>query len=310
MKLSVVIPSYRRPRDLERCLESLARQTRPADEIIVVARTDDHETWKAAAIIKDRLHLPVHLIPVGVPGQVAALNTGLETCTGDVVAITDDDAMPWPDWLQRIEAWFLQDEHLGGVGGRDWVHENGHREEGARERVGIVKWFGRVIGNHHLGVGQAREVDVLKGANMSFRRTAIQGLRFDAMLRGTGAQVHNDMDFSLEVRRRGWRLLYDPRVAINHFPSQRHDENQRRQFSFVAFSQAVHNETWVLMKHLSPLKRSVFVCWAFAVGTRDAFGLVQWLRFLPRDARLATAKLAASLHGRISGLRTWLQYKS
>jgi hypothetical protein len=45
-----------------------------------------------------------------------------------------------------------------------------------------------LIGNHHLGVGEPREVDVLKGVNMSYRRTAIADIHFDERMRGTGAQ--------------------------------------------------------------------------------------------------------------------------
>ena len=61
--------------------------------------------------------------------------------------------------------------------------------EGSRAVVGKLAWFGRLTGNHHLGVGGGREVDVLKGVNMSFRREAIADLRFDQRMRGSGAKV-------------------------------------------------------------------------------------------------------------------------
>jgi cellulose synthase/poly-beta-1,6-N-acetylglucosamine synthase-like glycosyltransferase len=101
------------------------------------------------------------------------MNAGLDAACGDIIAFTDDDAAPHTDWLERIEAHFLSDTNIGGVGGRDWVYHGTQLEEGEREVVGQVQWFGRVIGEHHLGVGEAREVDVLKGVNMSFRRSAI-----------------------------------------------------------------------------------------------------------------------------------------
>jgi len=97
-----------------------------------------------------------------------------------------------------------------------------------------VHWFGRVIGNHHLGVGEPRET-CCKGVNMNYRRAAIANLRFDQRLWGPGAQAHNDMAFSLAVRR-GWKLIYDPRVAVDHYPAQRFDEDQRNKFNQIAFS--------------------------------------------------------------------------
>ena len=45
MKITVLIPTYRRPKDLGRCLEALQKQTRPADEVLVVVRNTDAETW-------------------------------------------------------------------------------------------------------------------------------------------------------------------------------------------------------------------------------------------------------------------------
>src|SRR5207247_3046342 len=105
-----------------------------------------------------------------------------------------------PDWIQRIELHFQRDDELGGVGGRDWVHRAAKVENGAAATVGRVRWYGRVIGNHHVGVGEQREVDVLKGANMSYRRAAVQVIGFDEQVRGSGAQVHFELALGLAVK--------------------------------------------------------------------------------------------------------------
>jgi cellulose synthase/poly-beta-1,6-N-acetylglucosamine synthase-like glycosyltransferase len=240
---------------------------------------------------------------------VAALNAGLDVAQGDIIAITDDDAAPRADWLARIETHILSESRVGGVGGRDWVNKGTQLDDGAREVVGKVQWFGRAIGNHHLGVGKVREVDLLKGANMSYRQAAIAGRRFDERLRGTGAQVYNDMAFSLAVRRAGWKLIYDPMVAVDHPAGNRFDEDQRNKFDDIALINLVHNETLVLLEHLSPAQRVVFLTWAILVGTRSAPGFLQWLRFLPSEGALAGQKLLASLRGRWQGWRTWQQKK-
>jgi glycosyltransferase involved in cell wall biosynthesis len=80
------------------------------------------------------------------------MNAGMDAAGGDIIAFTDDDAAPHTDWLEGIEAHFLSDTNIGGVGGRDWVYHGTQLEEGEREVVGQVQWFGRVIGEHHLGV--------------------------------------------------------------------------------------------------------------------------------------------------------------
>ena len=306
MTITVVVPTYRRPKDLVRCLEALKQQTRPADEVLVIVRDTDVETWTFLATFNSDL-LPLNTVTVKVPGVVAAMNAGLDSAKGEIIAFTDDDAAPHSDWLARIENHFLSDEQIGGVGGRDWVYHGTQLEDGECEVVGQVNWFGRMIGNHHFGVGAPREVDLLKGVNMSFRRTAIKELRFDQRMQGTGAQVNFEIAFSLALKRAGWKLIYDPKVAVDHYPAQRFDEDQRRSFNEIALTNAVHNETLILLEHLPRANRAVFLLWAILVGTRESLGLVQCLRFLPGEGLLAGQKLLASWRGRWQGWWSWQQ---
>lgn len=304
MKITVVIPTYRRSKDLARCLEALQKQNRLPDEVLVVVRDTDDETWKFLAAFNPDF-LPLRSATVQVPGVVAAMNAGLEEAKGDMIAFTDDDAAPHPDWLARIEAYFLSEERIGGVGGRDWVYHGTKLEDGSSEVVGRLSWFGRMIGNHHIGIGEVREVDILKGVNMSFRRTAIKDLRFDRRMRGKGAQVHFEVAFCLALKRAGWKLIYDPKVAVNHYVGQRFDEDQRNSFNQIALTNLVHNETLILLEYLSPVQRAVFLLWAIVVGTREAPGFLQWVRFLPSGGNLSGQKWLASLQGRWQGWWTW-----
>ena len=280
MKLTVLVPTYRRPDDLARCLKAIQAQTRSADEVLVTVRDIDADTWAFLETL-DPAYLPLKVLTVTVPGVVAAMNLGFESASGDIISVTDDDAAPHADWLERIEAYFLADEQVGGVGGRDYVYHGDLLEEGSKAIVGKVSWFGRVIGNHHIGTGIAREVDVLKGVNMSFRREALANLRCDERLKGSGAQVHFEMALCFGVKQKGWKLIYDPPVAVDHYPAQRFDEDGRQSFSAIATSNAIYNETFVLLNHLSPIQGSIYLLWASLIGTRSNFGLVQFLRFLP-----------------------------
>jgi GT2 family glycosyltransferase len=309
MKITVIVPTYLRPKDLSRCLNAISIQTRPVDQVLVTVRDIDTETWSFLKQINPN-YLPLQAVKVNVPGVVAAMNLGLNAASGDIIVFTDDDAEPHPDWLERIETYFLSDDHIGGVGGRDFVYYDAQKSwliEGERQIVGQIQWYGRIIGNHHLGVGEAREVDVLKGANMSYRRTAIADKHFDLQMRGSGAQVHFELEFCLALKQKGWKLIYDPTIAINHYNSPRFDEDRRgRKFiSDTVLLNAAHNETLALLKHLSPLRRSIFLTWAILVGTRATPGLIQCLRFLPSEREIAGQKLLASLRGRWQGWQTW-----
>lgn len=308
MKITVIVPTYRRPQDLARCLEGLKKQTRLADEVIVTVRDIDTQTWTFLETFNPE-SLPLNIITVTASGVIAALNMALDAADGDIISITDDDAVPRPEWLARIEAHFLSDDQVGGVGGRDFVYRNNKLKEGSRKVVGRLQWFGRVIGNHNFGVGEAREVDVLKGVNMSFRQKAFGDKQFDTRMRGTSAQIHYEIEFCLALKRSGWKLIYDPNIQVDHYQGKRFDEDQRNQFNELAMFNIVHNKTLAVLDYLSPIQRSIFVFWAILVGTRGERGLIQLLRFLPTEGKVAGQKFVVSIRGHWQGWQTWKQSK-
>ena len=167
VKITVIIPTYLRPIHLHNCLTGFKQQTRLADEILLIVRDTDRSTWKFLASF-DAKFLPIKTLIVKVTGVVAAMNLGLNAAGGDLVCFIDDDAVPHNDWLARIEAHFLADPKLVGLGGRDCMYLEGEKlVEAQKLLVGKLQWFGRMIANHHSGVGKPREVDFLKGVNMS-----------------------------------------------------------------------------------------------------------------------------------------------
>ena len=104
VEISVVVPTYRRPDLLERCLTALVRQTLPADRFEIVI-CDDGPSEAAEAVVRRVQEMcggRPSLIYVPVPdtqGPAAARNAGWQRASGDVIAFTDDDTIPEPDWL-------------------------------------------------------------------------------------------------------------------------------------------------------------------------------------------------------------------
>jgi GT2 family glycosyltransferase len=305
MKISVLIPTWKRARSLARCLDALERQTRRPDELVLVVRAEDDES---RALLSTRT-MPFRTNVVEPPraGVVAALNAGLDSVGGDVVAITDDDTAPLPDWLARIEEHFVADAALGGLGGRDRIVGSTEEDSaGSGPVVGRISRFGRVLGNHHLGRGETREVDILKGANMAVRRAALAHKRIDTDLRGTGAEHHWEIDLCLALKRDGWKLAYDPSVEVLHYEVERHGGQREDRMSARERFDAVHNQTLSLLRNLPPRRRFVALCYAFLVGTRADPGPLLALESIlrggaPREViprlRTATAGRLAALSG-------------
>ena len=176
--------------------------------------------------------------------------------------------------------------------------------------MGKIQWWGRTVGNHHRGFGELREVDVLKGANMSFRAKAFENVRFNTRLRGKGAQPSEDFCFSVDVKARGGKLVYDPAALVDHYASRRdekrlyvgvsavHDAAEFRDFSY--------NQTLSIWNALSPLRRAVFFVWSCLIGTGVFPGLVQAVRFTPKLGLESWRRFFLAQQGKLAGFRDLL----
>jgi cellulose synthase/poly-beta-1,6-N-acetylglucosamine synthase-like glycosyltransferase len=309
--ISVIVASYRRPEQLGACLAGLRGQARPAEEILVVVHADDTKT--AAYVADAALEMPtVRCVVAAGDGSVAAYNSGLAAARQPLVAYVDDDAVPNPDWLERIVRIFGSDERIGAVGGRDIVFEHGteqivrrrFRTVGGPGTVGRIQWWGRMISNHHVGVGPARDVDVLKGVNMSFRREAVAPHGFDERLQGRGAVVHAELSICLPLRKSGLRLVYDPAVVVMHYPATRPAGDHRTSFDAGIVSAAAHNEALQILDYFPAHRRAIFRLWALAVGTTHAPGLAVMVRDLLDRRTPAWRRFVAAQRGRSAASHT------
>jgi GT2 family glycosyltransferase len=313
LKVTVVISTYQRLAELCACLQGVREQLRPADEVIVVTHRSDGEAVRAVESLAGGWP-ELRIVVVDHTRTVEKYEVGLALAHGDVVAYVDDDAVPAIDWLERIVRTFLGHERIAAVGGRDIVEMNGHvlgigrtryrLRRGRPIEVGRIQWFGRMIANHHAGTGGPRDVDVLKGVNMSFRRTAAIGHGFDDRLLGNGATVHSELSICLPLRRAGLRVIYDPRIVVHHHPAPRRQGEDRGENSRAAVFASSHNEALPILDYFGPLRRPVFAVWALAVGVTPSPGIAILVRDLLTGRPAAVRRFRAAQRGRFAAWRT------
>ncbi len=111
MKISVVIPAYNEEKLILLTLQALNIQTRKPDEIIVVNASSTDKT-KEIAEKEGASVLNAPKLTIGYSRQ-----KGLQKAAGDIIAFTDADATPPPDWLERIERYLTKPGVVGYFGG-------------------------------------------------------------------------------------------------------------------------------------------------------------------------------------------------
>jgi len=102
---SIVIPTYRRPQQLAKCLRSLANLAYPRHSFEVIVVDDDGGRGQTAAVVEAfQGELDVTWLAQSHAGPAAARNTGAARANGTFLAFTDDDCLPDPAWLTGLAA--------------------------------------------------------------------------------------------------------------------------------------------------------------------------------------------------------------
>jgi glycosyltransferase involved in cell wall biosynthesis len=142
MLVSVVVPAYNEEKYIGKCMDALIRQEHPGFdvEIIVVDnnsadRTGDIAQTMGARVVVQRRQ-----------GIAWARQAGFEAAGGEIVASTDADSTPPPDWLALLVAALVKDSKALGVYGPLRVLDGARWEDLAQcYLVGAVMWLGAAV---------------------------------------------------------------------------------------------------------------------------------------------------------------------
>ena len=103
-RIAVIIPTYNRAELLMETLRSVARQERPADEIIVVDDGSTDDTEARVTAFKRETGVPIRYMLQKNAGQAAARNTGMRASDAGLLLFLDSDDLLLPHALRDLEA--------------------------------------------------------------------------------------------------------------------------------------------------------------------------------------------------------------
>src|SRR3546814_1678710 len=101
--VSVIVATYRRPHLIGRALDSIARQTMPPREIVVVDDASGDDTGDVVAAWSRHAGVPVTFIEAEVNGGAGrARNLGMMAASSPLIAFLDSDDEYRPDAFERL----------------------------------------------------------------------------------------------------------------------------------------------------------------------------------------------------------------
>jgi GT2 family glycosyltransferase len=241
--ISAIIPTVGRPEMLRRCLDSLARQTVPVSEVLVVHCGDDAET---RALTEDRCwNFEVRYFHYPERNCARQRNFAIGRARFDNLLLIDDDIEVEPQWVAELFTPIWADPKVGATMGRLLNQPLAQPTFFWRlYRVllhGRVKGFepGKLIGAA-LPNGFPTTVDTpvasewIGGGVSAMRREAFESVGGFASF-FTGSSPGEDLELGYRLSRR-WRVLYVPAARCVHHqaPSGREQLDQHQYLSMRA----------------------------------------------------------------------------
>ncbi|MFO7534599.1 MAG: glycosyltransferase [Kiritimatiellia bacterium] len=201
-RVSVIVPVRDDAGRLQLCLAALSAQTVAPDAFEVVVVDNGSTRDDPAAVV--RLFPFARLVFEGKPGASAARNGGLAAAGGGVLAFTDADCLPAPEWLERGLA-ALKETNAALVAGRVEVFPREPGRPSALELFDMAHSFDQrlFVERWHFGAT----------ANLFVRRAAADALGgFNEAIPYYG----EDVDFGRRAGKAGFAIRYAADAVVRH----------------------------------------------------------------------------------------------
>jgi len=209
MKVSVILPTYRREGLLCQTIADILKQDYPDFELLVLDQSPVHEPQTKRFL--DSVVDEISYYHLSQPGVVAACNEGVRNASGEILLFIDDDISIPDNKLLERHVRNYEDSMIGGVAGKildaQTLEENRYNPHSNDWTWG---YFATTWNHNHR-----TEVVTAPGANMSFRRQLLLELGgFDENFSGNAFRFETDVCYRL--KKLGYKTIFDPHVVVLH----------------------------------------------------------------------------------------------
>jgi GT2 family glycosyltransferase len=109
---SIIIPTYNRPEQLAKCLQSVVELDYPHEHFEVIVVDDGSQMSLEDVVFSFRQFINITLLRQPNSGPATARNAGANQAKGKFLAFTDDDCKLEPKWLKTLAKGFVNSENM------------------------------------------------------------------------------------------------------------------------------------------------------------------------------------------------------
>jgi len=155
-------------------------------------------------------------------GSPASRNKGVLRSAGPLILFSEDDMVLDPDCISTLVGSFetlSKDHSIGAVGPRliTLNHNSGEIIDSKEKHVvKISRLTGDLICNYGLNTIMPVEVQSLHSCSLMPRDAILEIGGFDSRLY-KGSYTREETDFYFRLRKKGYKLIFEPRAVMQHY---------------------------------------------------------------------------------------------
>ena len=251
--VSIVVPGKNEGKHFYKLTRTLAEQSYPHYELIIVDDGSDDETPLIGRNLERRGFIDKFLRNELRGGKASGANLAIRYARGRFVIHMDADTSLNGDAIEEILIPFFYDEKIAGVGGNLKVRNTGATFATALQSIEYLKTItiGRVVSSY-IGIYR-----IISGAFGAFRKDALD--RVEGYDIGPGL----DGDITVKLRKLGYKIWFEPKaIAQTHVPDNFFKlANQRLRWSksLVRFRMRKHRDVFYPNRNFSFLNFASFL---------------------------------------------------
>lgn len=214
LTLTIVIPVFNEQDHLKTCLQAIAAQSTPADEVIVVDNNSSDGSLQIAS------QFPfVKVLKEKKQGVLFAKNRGFRAASGEIIGRIDADTILPPRWVQQVKK-LMSDKAMAAV-------------------TGPVNYYDMPLPetNYHLDHWMRRSIynwspksPFLFGSNMAIRKSVWRTVSGDIC---QDTYMHEDLDLAIHLYQAGYQIAYAGHLVAGA-SGRRYNDSPRRFYRYIS----------------------------------------------------------------------------